>query len=70
MCFGNPGFTSVDGENESVEMMFSTKSKYLDDGKATGFFKDYAGGRYAFVALFPMKGPHNLDRRLPSGPSA
>lgn len=48
---GESTFTPEDGENDAVRMMFSTESKYLDDGKATGFIKDYAGGRYAFVAL-------------------
>jgi serpin B len=34
-------------------MMRSEESKYLDDGKATGFIKPYADGQYSFVALLP-----------------
>ena len=36
--------------------MHSYEHKYLDDGNATGFVKDYAGCRYSFVALLPNEG--------------
>lgn len=42
--------------DESVTMMSSTENKYLDDGMATGFVKDYLGDRYCFVALLPNEG--------------
>lgn len=46
-------FTAYDGTKRSVEMMISEESKYIDDGKATGFIKDYKDGKYSFVALLP-----------------
>ncbi|MGN0166165.1 MAG: serpin family protein [Lachnospiraceae bacterium] len=46
-------FTSVSGEERKVEMMYSTESGYLNDGSATGFLKNYAGGNYSFAALLP-----------------
>ena len=36
--------------------MFSEETWYLDDGKATGFIKPYAGDKYSFVALLPNEG--------------
>ena len=52
-----PGtFTSLLGEERVIDMMYSDESLYLDDGKATGFIKYYAGGRYAFAALLPNEG--------------
>lgn len=38
-----------------VEMMEGQCNLYLDDGKATGFIKDYQNG-YRFVALMPNEG--------------
>jgi len=58
---GESTFTPEDGEKDAVRMMFSMESKYLDDGKATGFIKDYAGGRYTFVALLPNEGTSVSD---------
>lgn len=46
-------FTGIDGNTSTVEMMRSEESKYLDDGKATGFIKNYSGGKYSFAALLP-----------------
>lgn len=46
-------FTAADGTEQTVEMMHKTEQHYLDDGLATGFVKDYAGGRYCYVALLP-----------------
>ena len=45
-------FTAFDGSKRTVSMMSSKEDIYLDDGKATGFQKAYAGGYY-FVALLP-----------------
>lgn len=42
--------------DESVTMMSSRENKYLEDGMATGFVKDYLGGRYCFAALLPNEG--------------
>ena len=52
----NGTFTASDGTKQTVEMMHSEESRYLDDGKATGFIKNYAGGGYSFAALLPNEG--------------
>lgn len=49
-------FTSANGERCTVEMMRSTESRYLDDGAAIGFIKDYKDRKYSFVALLPDDG--------------
>ncbi len=58
-------FTNYRGERQSVEMMYSTEERYLDDGRATGFVKDYVGGQYSFVALLPNAGV-SLDNYVAS----
>lgn len=40
---------------QTVDMMSSTESGWLNDGQATGFIKPYAEG-YSFVALLPNEG--------------
>lgn len=47
-------FQGAKGEQE-VSMMTGSVWSYLDDGKATGFCKDYQNG-YRFVALLPNEG--------------
>lgn len=54
-------FTSISGEQQNATMMTSSESQYLDDGKATGFIKDYANGNYRFVALLPNEGVDIYD---------
>lgn len=49
-------FTKEDGSTETVDMMYSKESRYLEDDNATGFLKYYQGNRYAFAALLPNKG--------------
>ncbi|HPZ89735.1 MAG TPA: serpin family protein [Bacillota bacterium] len=49
-------FTAADGSRQAAEFMFSEETWYLDDGKATGFIKPYAGDKYSFVALLPNEG--------------
>lgn len=49
-------FTTEDGEVRTVDMMHCVEYTYLEDEKATGFLKYYAGGNYAFVALLPDEG--------------
>lgn len=49
-------FTREDGFAETVEMMRSTETEYLEDSLATGFVKYYEGREYAFVALLPKEG--------------
>lgn len=49
-------FTMEDGTQRNVELMYSDEYSYLEDELATGFFKYYKGGKYAFVALLPKEG--------------
>lgn len=46
-------FTSLNGIKQDVEFMHSEEDLYLDDGKAVGFIKNYAGSKYSFAALLP-----------------
>lgn len=49
-------FTSASGEKQTVSMMSSTESVYLDAGNAVGFKKYYSGEKYSFAALLPNDG--------------
>ena len=49
-------FTLENGTKKAVEFMNSQENVYLEDEKATGFVKYYAGRKYAFVALLPNEG--------------
>lgn len=49
-------FTTEDGTEQEIELMYSEEGKYLEDDQATGFIKYYAGRRYAFAALLPKEG--------------
>lgn len=49
-------FTKEDGTSQSVKMMYSAESRYLEDETAAGFLKYYKGGDYAFAALLPEEG--------------
>lgn len=46
-------FTAANGEKQTAEMMHSTESRYIQNERATGFFKSYSGNQYSFVALLP-----------------
>ena len=46
-------FTDLSGAKQTVTMMHSREGEYLSDGKATGFVKPYAGGKYSFAVLLP-----------------
>lgn len=46
-------FQAADGTQEQAQMLSSTESLYLDDGRATGFVKPYAGRQYSFAVLLP-----------------
>ena len=46
-------FTNIYGEKQDVDLMYSSESRYLEDGMATGFVKPYYGGQYSFAALLP-----------------
>ena len=49
-------FNALDGSPQTISMMQSQESKYINDGKATGFIKPYEGGQYSFAALLPNEG--------------
>lgn len=49
-------FTTEDGEQRQVQMMYSEERAYLEDESATGFIKYYEGRDYAFVALLSKEG--------------
>lgn len=49
-------FTAADGTVQEVTMMRGKERFFLDDGKATGFVKNYEGERYSYVALLPNEG--------------
>lgn len=49
-------FIKEDGTVVEVDMMYGKDGEYLDDGRATGFIKQYSGGKYAFAALLPNEG--------------
>lgn len=46
-------FTNYRQEKTRVKLMQSEESIYLEDQKARGFIKPYAGGKYSFVAILP-----------------
>lgn len=49
-------FTTEDGLEQSVTLMYSSEGHYLEDEGAQGFLKFYKGGRWAFAALLPDEG--------------
>lgn len=49
-------FTNYLGEKETVAMLCSTETQYINGNQATGFVKNYTGGDYAFLALLPEEG--------------
>ena len=54
-------FTCYDGSENTVSMMSSSESLYIECGNAKGFIKQYAGGEYCFAALLPNEGVDILD---------
>jgi serpin B len=46
-------FTAFDGKKQNVDFMKSDEAKFIDNGKAKGFVKPYAGGKFNFVAMLP-----------------
>lgn len=49
-------FTLADGSVVTTDFLHSKESRYLSGAGATGFIKDYSGGKYSFVALLPDSG--------------
>ncbi len=54
-------FTNADGEQKTVDMMYSQEDLYIEDESATGFIKPYVDDKYAFVALLPNEGISVMD---------
>ncbi len=52
----NGKFKNYAGVEQSVEMMNSDESKYIEMSNASGFIKDYEDGKYSFAALLPNEG--------------
>ncbi len=48
-------FTTEDGIEQTVDLMYSEESIYLEDENTTGFIKYYKDRKYAFVALLPQE---------------
>ena len=48
-------FTSENGKQQTVDMMYSTEGYYLEDDTTTGLIRPYEEG-YSFVALLPKEG--------------
>lgn len=48
-------FTTLSGREQTVQMMYSDESRYLEDDYATGFIKYYKNANYAFAAILPNK---------------
>ena len=48
-------FTTAEGIQRTVDMMYSTEAWYLENGSANGFIKPYKNSRYAFAALLPKE---------------
>jgi len=46
-------FTTENGEEKKVSMMYSDENTYLEGDNVTGFMKPYAHGKYSFAALLP-----------------
>ncbi len=46
-------FTTENGTQQMVDLMYSDENLYLEDENATGFMKYYKDKKYAFVALLP-----------------
>ena len=49
-------FIGYDGTETTASMMYSEESVFLSGEGVQGFAKNYAGGRYSFVALLPDRG--------------
>lgn len=49
-------FTTENGQELTVELMYSEEYSYLEDESAIGFLKYYEDRRYAFAALLPKDG--------------
>ena len=46
-------FTDANGNEQSVTMLISEESEYINGDNCTGFIKKYKGGKYGFAAILP-----------------
>lgn len=51
-------FTNADGSRVRVSGMFSDEQRYFEDNDCCGFLKNYAGGRFSFMAVLPKEAAH------------
>lgn len=49
-------FTTEDGHQQNVKLMWSEENFYMESEQASGFLKFYDDGEYAFAALLPNEG--------------
>lgn len=49
-------FTTQNGKQQTVSMMYSEEALYVEDNRATGFIKPYKGGNFNFAVLVPNEG--------------
>ena len=49
-------FRKANGQKQKVSMVEGTEHEYVTLAGGTGFVKDYAGGKLAFMAVLPPKG--------------
>lgn len=49
-------FTTEDGDEKEVELMYGSENTFLEDDNAKGFIKYYKNRKYAFVAMLPNEG--------------
>lgn len=48
-------FTTEDGIEQAIKMMYSIEHTYIEANGAIGFRKNYKDGKYSFVALLPKE---------------
>ena len=46
-------FTNADGSKQDVTFLSGEEQVYLNNGKASGFLKNYDDGKYAFMTILP-----------------
>ena len=49
-------FTNAKGQQVKCTMLGRKEDIYVENGRATGFVKNYKGGKYAFMAVLPNEG--------------
>ena len=54
-------FTTEEGDEQSIRMMHSHETAYLENSLAEGFLKPYKNYNFAFVALLPKQGVQLAD---------